>query len=212
MKEIETIVTKYMANDGTRFDDKESCEKYETECLKSGDACANRIAMIRGKRKMLDDEAKRIKHEKELKLDSLQEHILSMKHRIVELISVGYELHKNKFHTRGVGMWVGCSSFGFLRNQNDDVSYVGDGLDKFDTQLNILYPSSDVYHGWCTFTVYTDGESIKYKFKNCCGCNVNGIVIDVKIELCEKFIKDFDDFETKLYKEIDEVYNVENAK
>ena len=56
MKEIEVKVTKYVAEDGTRFDDKESCEKHEAECMLVSDACANRIAMIQAKRKKIDDE------------------------------------------------------------------------------------------------------------------------------------------------------------
>ncbi len=203
MKEIKVEVTKYVAQDGTRFDDKESCEKYDEECKIASDACASRIAMIRNKRKSLDDEAARIQREKELKLACLEEQILALKNRIRELIGVCYELHKNNFKAN-MWEWVSSSHVGFMKNQSGDVSSVGRCIDKYENNLNILYAPMRFYSTWCAFYVYTDGETIKYKFSTRSGCErIAEMVIDVKIELCEKFIQEFEEFESDFYEDVD---------
>lgn len=57
MKEIEVKVTKYVAEDGTQFDDKESCEKHDAENKRLSDSASERINLIRAKRKALDEVA-----------------------------------------------------------------------------------------------------------------------------------------------------------
>lgn len=204
MIEIKVEVTKYIAEDGTRFDDKESCAKYDEECKIASDACASRIEMIRNKRRSLDDEAARIQREKELKLAGLEEQILSMKNRIRELIGVGYELHKNNFKTNN-WMWVSTEKVGFLKNLRGDVTSVGIVIDKWERDLDRLYPSLAMFFStWCAFYVYTEGETIKYKLSTRHGCErITEMVIDVKIELCEKFIQRFEEFESDFYEDVD---------
>ena len=204
MKEIKVEVTKYVADDGTRFDDRESCEKYDVECKTVTDACASRIAMIKAKRKSLDDEAERIQHDKELKLAGLEEQILALKNRIRELIDVGYEFHKNNFKTNN-WVWVHAEKVGFLKNQRGDVTSVAMCIDKWERDLNKLYPSLALFFStWCAFYVYTDGETIKYKFNTRSGCErITEMVIDVKIELCKKFIQKFEEFESEFYEDVD---------
>lgn len=204
MIEIKVEVTKYIAEDGTRFDDKESCAKYDEECKIASDACASRIEMIRNKRRSLDDEAARIQREKELKLAGLEEQILSMKNRIRELIEVGYEFHKNNFKTNNC-VWVSAEKVGFLKNQRGDVTSVAMCIDKWERDLDKLYPSLALFFStWCAFYVYTDGETIKYKFTTRSGCErITEMVIDVKIELCKKFIQKFEEFESEFYEDVD---------
>ncbi len=183
MKEIEVIVKKFEANDGTRFDDKESCDKYEEECKKSNEACANRIAMIKAKKIKIDEENAEYARKQELKLKDLSDKILSMGSRIKAIISVGEELHKDEFN---IADWsCGSSHVGFsYRHYQDRHVEISVGM----FACGVL--GEDF--------IETDGEAIRFncKFKT-----------ERKIYLLEKFLADFDRFETYFYKWVDEKFN-----
>lgn len=188
MKEIEVIVKKFEANDGTRFDDKESCDKHEAECLKGEEACANRIDMIKAKRKSIDDANAEYERKQKAKLNELEERIKSMKRRISSAICIGKELRKNKFQNdfRAYSYKVGFVN-----------SYYGGEINNIAVGVYMSRPVGE-------YKFATDGESVWYE---------NEIVHDVeikdsdKIYLCEKFLNSFDEFEKKFYDWLDETFS-----
>lgn len=112
MKEIKVEVTKYVAQDGTRFDDKESCEKHDAECIKNEADYATRIEMIRNKRKSLDDEADEKRRKEEAEYERNKDKIRKIGGRIRNLIAVANELIDNNLF-----YYIGSdSSVSYLRN------------------------------------------------------------------------------------------------
>lgn len=184
MKEIKVEVTKYVAQDGTRFDDKESCEKHDAECFQIDEDCATRIALIKQKRKSLDDEAEAFKRKQELELEGMYDRIRSLSKRIDALIAVGNELKRNKITPEKiVGCGWGCTNYvGF----NKPYPYADD-----ITELDVCLRIEPL--GLYTFS--TDGETMRFNCK---------IDISHKIRACERFLEDFTRFESELYGWVDE--------
>lgn len=183
MKEIEVIVKKFEANDGTRFDDKESCDKYEEECKERASSCANRIAMIKAKKIKIDEENAEYARKQELKLNELRDKILSMGNRIKEIISVGEELYNNEFNITDWNCRVGNVGFEY-RNYSDHQIEIALGIRKAEPLGNI--------------NMETDGEVIGFSYK---------INDSDKIYMLERFLEDFDRFETKFYEWVDKYFN-----
>ena len=189
MKEIETIVTEYMANDGTRFVDKESCEKHEAECLKREKECTDRIAMIKAKRKSIDEANAEFERKQELLYVELYEKISSLKSRIDMVVRVARELCDEGFALDKFKYVYPYMSFGL--NCNRTISFVG------------LYFDMHSYScGRVRFD--TDGFNKHY--------NINGLKIQDKITICEIFLERFDEFESEFYKWVDDLCKVENTK
>lgn len=136
MKEIKVEVTKYVAEDGTQFDDKESCEKHDAECAKNNDDYETRIEMIRQKRKRLDDEADEKRRKEEAEYEENKDNIRKIGGRIRNLIAVANELiDNNLFYYIGSG-----SSVYYLRN------YCGYKGSIFFTQDDPQYSYSEDAH------------------------------------------------------------------
>lgn len=131
MKEIEVKVTKYVAEDGTQFDSKELCEKHDVECAKSNDDCDARIALIRQKRKCLDDEAEAKRRKEEAEYEDNKDKIRKMGSRIRNLIAVANELINNNLF-----YYADYSSVDFLRRK---YSYKG----------NIYFTQDDPQYSYC---------------------------------------------------------------
>ena len=183
MKEIEVIVKKFEANDGTRFDDKESCDKYEEECKKSIEAYANRIAMIKAKKIKIDEENAEYARKQELELKDLSDKILSMGSRIKAIISVGEELHKDEFK---IDEWnYGACRVGFAYRHYQDRHV--------EISIGMSIASCLGYD-----VIDTDGEAIRYNCK---------LKTERKIYMLKMFLKDFNRFETNFYKWVDEKFN-----
>lgn len=183
MKEIEVIVKKFEANDGTRFDDKESCDKYEEECKKSIEACANRIAMIKAKKIKIDEENAEYARKQELKLNELRDKILSMESRIKAIINIGEELHEDEFNIDDWGCGTCRVGFAYRHYQDRHVEItVG------------MFVTSVLGRDF----IETNGEAIGF---NC------DFKTERKIYMLERFLQDFDRFETKFYEWVDENFN-----
>lgn len=190
MKEIDVIVKKFEASDGTRFNSKEDCEKHEEEIEKSESDYINRIEMIRNRRKTIDEINAENERKQKAELKELEEQIKLMKTRISSTICIGKELRRNKF-----------------KNDFNAYSYkVGFVRSYYDGELNNIavgtYMSTPL--GINSYVLATDGESVWY---------ANGIVRDVEIEdgdkiyLCKKFLNSFDEFEKKFYAWLDETFS-----
>lgn len=181
MKEIEVKVTKYVAEDGTRFDDKESCEKHEAECMLVSDACANRIAMIQAKRKKIDDENEEYERKQTQQLEEMFDKIRSMKSRIESLIKIGNELSKSGFE---YGEWYyGARKVGFAR-----ANYGG--------ECRNLCIGVAARKGDCNYLEFkTNGEDMM--------C-IRDLDLSKKIYVVSYLLDDFDRFEKKFYEWIDE--------
>ena len=189
MKEIEVIVKKFEAQDGTRFDDKESCEKHEEECKSINTDCAKRIAMISAKRKRIEEENAEFARKQELKLKELEEKIRSMKHRITSAIKVCEALRRNNFKNElDAKSWaVGyCSTIYTTK--------YGEGIKMLGVWVN--------YEPCGTFLFETDGEKIDIPLsvRN----NRKDGLYDC-IRAYEKFLDGFPKFEENLYKNVDEL-------
>lgn len=187
MKEIETIVTKYIANDGTRFDDKESCENHEAECLKREKECADRIAMIKAKRKSIDEANVEFERKQRLLLEELDKKISSLKSRIDMVVRVARELRDEDFELDKFRYVYPYMSFGL--NCNRTISFVGLYVD--------LHPCGQ-------WRFDTDGFNKYY--------NINGLELQDKINVCKIFLERFDKFESEFYKWVDDLCKVENTK
>lgn len=190
MKEIDVIVKKFEANDGTRFNSQEDCEKHEEEIEKSKSDCMNRIEMIRNRRKTIDEIDAENERKQKAKLNELEEKIKLMKSRISSIICIGKELRKNKF-------------------QNDFHAYsfkVGFVTSYYDGEINNIavgvYMSTPFLRD--AYELATDGESVWYVN----GINhAYGVKDSDKIYLCEKFLNSFDEFEKKFYDWLDETFS-----
>ena len=181
MKEIKVEVTKYVADDGTRFDDRESCEKHDVECMAVSDACANRIAMIQAKRKKIDDENEEYERKQTQQLEEMLDKIRSMKSRIESLIKIGNELSKSGFE---YGEWFyGTRRVGFARTY-------------YDGECQKLCIGVAVRKGDCCYLEFkTNGERM---------IGIRDIDFSEKIYVVSYFLDDFDRFEKKFYEWLDE--------
>ena len=179
MKEIEVKVTKYVAEDGTQFDDKESCEKHDAENKRLSDSASERINLIRAKRKALDDEAAEFERQQEEKLKSLVGMVESIHQRIKALCEVGQALYDNKLlsgaksraaYPNSFCMWV-CG----------DVFYIGTSVVRIVTDAYFLTNGVRDF-----FDAHTEVKR------------------EEKISLLERFLKNFDKFENSFYAFVDE--------
>lgn len=190
MKEIDVIVKKFEANDGTRFNSKEDCEKHEEEIEKSKSDCMNRIEMIKNRRNIIDEINAEYERKQKAELNELEEQIKSMKSRISSAICIGKELRKNKF-------------------QNDFNAYsykVGFVRLYYDAEINNIavgvYMSTPCQR--YAYKLATNGEFV---------CYVNEINDAYRVEdndkiyLCKKFLNSFDEFEENFYAWLDETFS-----
>lgn len=197
MKEIEVIVKKFEANDGTRFDDKESCDKYEEECKKINEALENRIAMIKAKRNKIDEEKAEIKKKNEIKYYELCGKIRSIGGRISGLISVANELLRNKMfpHISDYG-YSFLNKYGY--HYGDKISF---GINKLNSYRSD-YVNNDIKYIRVSGLgiACTDGEC--FEFYDLDGSED---AIGSRCRMLEWILEDFDVFEKAFYAYVDNI-------
>lgn len=213
MKEIDVIVKKFEANDGTRFESKEDCEKHEEEIEKSKSDCMNRIEMIRNKRKQIDEEkAEKLRLENEER-KNLINNILSMKDRIKKLIDIANELGMNELLPDDR-----YSPYGYARESE---------LKKYGYQGHIV--ASGIYHHLGFNIKRINGYTYQYEVKSlqiemggACGSydlivdgehvlsvheDTKNIRYDIPIPHLKQFVKEFPIFESAFYAWFDETFS-----
>lgn len=180
MKEIEVKVTKYVAEDGTQFDDKESCEKHDAECKLNDEARDNRLSLIRAKRKKIDDENEEYERRQTLELEEKFSKIRSMKGRIESLIAIGNELSKNQFN---YSEWFsGTRRVGFSRAYYDG--------DCQNLCVGVGYRIGDC----CYLEFKTNGELMM---------SIKNFELSERNTIVGCFLQDFDRFESRFYEWLD---------
>jgi hypothetical protein len=157
----------------------------------------DRMAIINDKAKRINDE-KRIKEEKiDMERKELLNKISSLEERIRDLITLVNECVKN-----GINLPANTGKYGYGTGYRDH-NFYADGINHhvgFMGHGKGLCDYIGIYNGgFCgVWDFYTNGEEVFLKHET------NGFIrYDVEINHLQKFLSDFDIFESAFYKWID---------